>query len=423
MTQLKKSLTPIGGAALMLNIVIGAGLLALPGLTVKIAGDMAIYVWIICIIVSLPMLGVFIIMGRRHPNIGGVSHFAKIAFGFHAYTISSFLFLGAVFLGLPAIALTGGYYLSAIIPLSPVILAMGLVLATGTINFLSASIASRFSTLLASLLVVALFFIIIIGLFSISWSEMDARIAPPSRISLDEISQPLLLVFFAFTGWEVAAGIAEEFKTPKKDFPKAMYLSFFMICIIYLTIAFVVQASGLSNTYEASFVSIVTSKFGISGGVLTALVASVIIFANLLGAIWAVSRLVLSLGRERIITAPLRINNNGTPASSVSFVVVILIFVLTLAWSQWINLEKMLVLAGQNFLILYGVAALSLFKTSNMPQEKMIAILTIAIVVAVMWWSSSSIYYPTLLIVLGYAVGSIRNWQIASNKKRGRRGR
>ena len=107
MTQLKKSLTPLGGAALMLNIVIGAGLLALPGLTVKIAGNMAIYVWIICIIVSLPMLGVFIIMGRRHPNIGGVSHFAKIAFGFHAYTISSFLFLGAVFLGLPAIALTG----------------------------------------------------------------------------------------------------------------------------------------------------------------------------------------------------------------------------------------------------------------------------------------------------------------------------
>ncbi len=37
---------------------------------------------------------------------------------------------------------------------------------------------------------------------------------------------PFMMLFFAFTGWEVAAGISEEFKRPEIDFPRAMFCSF-----------------------------------------------------------------------------------------------------------------------------------------------------------------------------------------------------
>ena len=47
-------------------------------------------------------------MGKRFPNAGGIAHFAEIAFGQAFYSIASFLFMGAVAFGLPAIALTGG---------------------------------------------------------------------------------------------------------------------------------------------------------------------------------------------------------------------------------------------------------------------------------------------------------------------------
>ena len=39
MSALKPTLTMLRGTGLMLNIVVGAGLLALPGLTVAMAGD------------------------------------------------------------------------------------------------------------------------------------------------------------------------------------------------------------------------------------------------------------------------------------------------------------------------------------------------------------------------------------------------
>ena len=41
MTELKQTLTLLLGTGLMLNIVVGAGLLALPGFTVAMAGDQA----------------------------------------------------------------------------------------------------------------------------------------------------------------------------------------------------------------------------------------------------------------------------------------------------------------------------------------------------------------------------------------------
>ena len=57
MSSLQKSLTTFSGTALMMNMVVGAGLL------------------------SLPLIAVFVIMGRRYPNAGGVAHFAAQAFG------------------------------------------------------------------------------------------------------------------------------------------------------------------------------------------------------------------------------------------------------------------------------------------------------------------------------------------------------
>ena len=81
----------------MLNIVIGAGLLSLPGLAYQQVGENAIWAWALCALVALPLLFVFIIMGSRFPDAGGVSSFAQMAFGKYVYIASSFIFLGAVF--------------------------------------------------------------------------------------------------------------------------------------------------------------------------------------------------------------------------------------------------------------------------------------------------------------------------------------
>src|SRR5947209_4643472 len=125
--RLTKSLGLFRGTALMMNIVIGAGLLTLPGLAIKIAGANAFAAWVLCAASAFPLLAVFIVLGSRYPQAGGISAYAQRAFGRFGGLAASLLFLGAVIFGLPSIALTGGHYLSAIFGGTPHLFALGLL--------------------------------------------------------------------------------------------------------------------------------------------------------------------------------------------------------------------------------------------------------------------------------------------------------
>ena len=49
-------------------------------------------------------------LAAKFRHAGGIAHLVEQAFGRTASIVASFIFLGAVLLGLPSIALTGGYY-------------------------------------------------------------------------------------------------------------------------------------------------------------------------------------------------------------------------------------------------------------------------------------------------------------------------
>ncbi|MEE9272617.1 MAG: amino acid permease [Robiginitomaculum sp.] len=412
MGELKKSLTTLTGAGLMLNIVIGAGLLSLPGLAVKMVGDHAIFSWIICALASIPLLLVFVFMGRRYPNAGGVSHFSRMAFGNNIYSATSFIFLGAIIFGLPSIALTGGHYLSRIIPISPTLIAGMLIILSAFINLLATKTASKFSTIVASAVLIVLTALALLGLFSIDWDVASSNFIPPKNLNINIAMAPFMMLFFAFTGWEVAAGISEEFKNPKRDFPRAMFLSFFAACTLYFLMAVVVQSISISDSYESSFATITSIKLGVNGELITSVVAGIIILANLMAAIWAISRMVYSLSRENIIPISLKVHKNGSPISSVCLTSATLLLVLMLQWLGFFNFEYMLSIAGQNFLILYGVASLSLLKISSSIIDKLVSIISIIIVVSLLYLQGLALYYPLSLAIIGIIVGYIQRGKL-----------
>lgn len=414
MSKLKKTITATDGAALMLNIVIGAGLLALPGLAIKTSGTSAIYSWIVCAIAAVPLLVVFIIMGQRYPNAGGVAHFANNAFGSQAYTVTSFIFLGAILFGLPSIALTGGHYFAQVFHFSPSFIGLVLLFLAAGINLLSTTFTTKFSTIIASTMLVVLVAILLVGILSVNWNGVKANFAKPSELSISTVFAPFMMLFFAFTGWEVAAGISEEFKNPKRDFPKAMILSFIAACLLYFIMAFVVQALSISSSYESAFVSIASNKFGEKGEIAMSMIATFIIFANLTAAIWAVSRMVLSLSRERVLPLKLSVRENGSPSSAIFLTTLALSIIIGLQWAGMINLERMLALSGQNFLLLYGVAALSLYKLSDIALEKLAAIIAIIVIILVLLAGSQALYYPVSLVLLGILVNKINSRQALS---------
>ncbi len=407
MATLQRTLGPWRGTALMLNIVLGAGLLVLPGLAVKQAGDAAFLVWVCCALAAAPLLGVFIVLGRRYPDAGGLASIAGRAFGRPAYVAASFLFLGAIALGLPSIAITGGHYVAATLGGSPFAYALGfLALAVGA-NLGSAELAGRINTAIASTLVVVLVAFAILGL----WTS-DASPTPPTGLvpgSIDAhvlgvVSGSFAMVFFAFTGWEVGANLSEEFERPERDFPIAMGASFFLAVALYLSLAYVAQTAQLDGAYDAPFAQLFEHRFSLAGGAVVSIVAAVLIFANLSAAIWAVSRLVFSLSREHVLPQFLANTRRGTPYNAVTATVLSLAAITVASAAGLLHLDRMLGYSGQNFLLLYGAASLALVALGQTLKEKTLGAGATLLVFALSLIRGLDLIYPLALIALAVLV-------------------
>lgn len=401
---MRTTLSPLRGAAVMLNIVLGAGLLALPGLAVLHAGENALTVWLACALASIPLLTAFAVISRSHPDQGGLAKIAGLAFGRYGYALTTFLFLGAVLFGLPSIALTGGYYASAMLGGSPHVFAIGLLLFAVAINLVSVEWTSRINAIIASLVLVALVGIALVSMTLISPNWETLRPPMPPTIPLQVFGHVFMMIFFAFTGWELAANLSADFHNPRRDIPLAIGLSFCIAVLLYVSLAIVAGSLGLTAQAEAPFVVLFETRFGWMGGTFIAGVAVILVIANLAAAVWAVSRMVWASAGEGLLPARLRSLRNGTPYLAVIATVSALVAVVVISAVGAFDLGVMLGIAGQNFLLIYGISALALGLSSPRLPERLLAfVCIIEVLLLVGLRAGEGLVYPLFLCVVAMA--------------------
>jgi amino acid efflux transporter len=407
--QLARTLGVFRGTSVLLTIVIGAGLLTLPGLAVRVAGDHALLAWATCAVVALPLLSIFIVLGCRYPEAGGIATYADRAFGRIGRDGAGFLFLGAVLFGLPAIALTGGHYLAAATGLSAHLLALILLIAALGPHLVPGEGTARAMSMIASTIIAAMLTFLVIGFVGTDPSPAAAGLhALPANFDLALMLAPMMMIFFAFTGWEVGAGIVEEFRNPKRDYPVAMLLSFAIAAGFYFAIAYLAQTRDLGGLHEAPFVAILQPVLGAGGVMAVAATAGLIVFANLAGAIWGVSRMVFGLARDGTLPASLARTTNGRPLAAVITTLAALTCVLVADWLGAFGLEQMLSLAGQNFVVLFGVAAAALAGMARALRERLLGLVVTLVVVAILVPQGLALAYPIALFGIALATGSAR---------------
>jgi amino acid efflux transporter len=183
-----------------------------------------------------------------------------------------------------------------------------------------------------------------------------------------------------------------------------MALSFAGAVAVYVAMAFIAQTVPLGDTHEAAFVAIAKLAAGQAGAVFVALLAGLIIVANLTGAIWAVSRMVYALSRERVLPLGLTTTEAGSPLSSVALTAAALLGVLAFEWLGVLDIAGMLAIAGQNFFILYGLSALALWRLTDARWEQGLALLVTALVAALAVYEDSGVAYPIALALAGAAL-------------------
>ncbi|WP_147339352.1 APC family permease [Actinomadura spongiicola] len=406
--ELRKTLTITRGIAVSISMIVGSGLLVLPGLAYASVGPSAVFAWGAAALVVLPLLLVFARLGARFPNAGGVIGFARAAFGRTGAAATAYLLLGATAFGGAAMAITGGNYVAVLIgvPDASIPAAFGFLVVVAVLNAMGSHLAGGLQTAVTALLVLLIAVVASVPFLTPGFEPPGTVAAPPSWLDLVPV---VGLVFFAFTGWELVASTTEEYHRPKRDLPIVVGTAFVVIVVLYLGIATAVQMSldrSDPMVKRAPVAAVLENALGSAAGSAAAALGTLIVFATLMGGTWATSRIVFATAREGLLPARLtRLNaKNGAPTGAI--VVSVLMFGSVVAGraTDLFSLDEVFQLSAVNFIIGYVMSTLAYGRLFRHWRSLLLAVLAAAPTVWMLTGFGWILLFPAALLVVGFAV-------------------
>ncbi|HEU5319763.1 MAG TPA: APC family permease, partial [Methylomirabilota bacterium] len=222
--------------AVGVNSVIGGGIFIMPAVVAARVGPASLPAYVVA---GLFVGGVGMALARlaaRHDRSGGPYVYIHDAFGPFAGFQAGWLFTLARLTA--AASLFNGFarYVAALLPggggtVARVLLVLACAAFVTGVNIAGIRQTAGVANAFAVLKVVPLLVLAVAGLFAADL----ARLVPTACDPMEFVRAVLLLVF-AFTGFEIATLPAEESHRPRRDMPAALALTLVIVCAVYLAV-------------------------------------------------------------------------------------------------------------------------------------------------------------------------------------------
>ena len=303
----KPILTVVDAIALIMGIVIGAGIFRTPSLVAANveSGGMMMMAWIIGGAVSLIGAFCYAELTTAFPNTGGDYHFLMRAFGkptafLFAWARMSVIQTGSVAL----LAFIFGDYASQIYRLgeySSVIYAAMLVTLLTLINIAGIKMGAGAQKFLTAIEVLGILLIIMVGYFFIPEVSETSFSFVPVKDGGNSLGLAMVFVLLTFGGWNEAAYISAEIKKGHKLMARALVLGILLITLVYFLVNFAfLRGLGLNGIAGSNAVAgdLLGLAFG-PGGV--TIISLLVAFASITSAnatLFTGARSNYALGRD-----------------------------------------------------------------------------------------------------------------------------
>lgn len=298
--NLVQAIGPYALAAIIINIIVGAGIFALPARLYERLGPSAPLAFVVGALAIIPISMCFAAAGSRTSATGGPYTYGRVAFG----PLVGFV-IGAL-MWITNIASSGGVAAALMDQLEPFVPAVAtadgrrialvlvylLILA---LNWFGVRLGSRAINVLAGLKLTPLFILAFIGLFLVDWSFVSFTSIP----SWAAMGPAMVLVIFAYSGIETALIPSGEVSDPSRNVPRATLIAILLVVILYIALQVVTQ--GLVKAELAATKTPIADAAGTLLPVartLILLTACVSMLGFLMGNLLAASRLLFALGRD-----------------------------------------------------------------------------------------------------------------------------
>lgn len=226
--------------AIAINGIIGAGIFGLPAKVYSLIGTYSLIAFVVCALVVTLIILCFAEVGSRFNETGGPYLYAREAFGpTVAFEIGWLIWLAR----LTAFAANcnllinylGYFWSAATNPSWRVLIIILTVAVLTTINLLGIKQATLVSNCFTVGKLIPILIFIATGLFFLNPHAFTLGPRPTTGA----FSQSVLLLVYAFTGFEMAAIPAGEARDPRKDLPLALIIAITLVAFLYILIQIV----------------------------------------------------------------------------------------------------------------------------------------------------------------------------------------
>jgi APA family basic amino acid/polyamine antiporter len=237
---LVRSIGKLDLVAVTINAVIGAGIFGLPAKVFGLIGDYSVIAFAACAIFASLIVICFAEVGSRFRDTGGPYLYAREAFGpivgFETAWLMWLARVSAFAANSNLLVNYASYFWPGIGAGTRRIAFLSLVtIALMAINLIGIRNASRASNLFTAgkLIPIALF--IAAGLWFADWGNFTFASTP----GYTQFSASVLLLVYAFTGFEMAVIPSGEIRDPQRSIPVALLSAIAVIALVYLLIQIV----------------------------------------------------------------------------------------------------------------------------------------------------------------------------------------
>jgi len=319
--RLSREMSLMDATLIGVGAMIGAGIFVLIGIAAGVAGPGLLLTFSLNAIIALFTAMSYAELGSCFHDAGGGYLWVKEGLPKWNGFLSGWMswFAHAVACSLYALGF-GAYFdhvlreFSIIMPqwgfFSPQkILAAGIAILFAYVNYRGASETGKIGNLVTLTKIIILLIFIGFGLeLIIRQGDWRTTFSPFLPNGFGGVFKAMGLTFIAFQGFEVIAQSSEEIKNPKRNIPRAVFLSLLIVVPIYILVAITaigtVKSEGmrpwdyLALQKETALVN-VARNFFVGGGVLILIGGLISTISALNATIFSSSRVAFAMGRDR----------------------------------------------------------------------------------------------------------------------------
>ena len=303
--------------------MIGAGIFALPSAVAEHAGILSPWLFLAAGLLIITVVLALAELASYFQGSGGPVLYASTAFGPLVGFCTGWIYYISRVAAVAANAHVMAVYLGAMwawfdTPAGHAAVVIVVCSGLTVVNIVGVRDGVRALSVFTFLKVVPLLLLVMIGLRSVSPDVLF----PASMPTVDDLGGTILLLIYAFVGFEQVLITAGETSSPRRTIPSALVRTVIFTAAFYFLIMLVyVSVLGNDVTGGGTLVDIGRRLVGPVGAIAITLAAVFSIGGNLSSSVLAVPRITLSLSEQRLLPAWFgRIHPRySSPANSIMF--------------------------------------------------------------------------------------------------------